>query len=503
MRKTVVFMMLLVMLSKVFGFGREMAIGFAFGASLSTDIYRAATAIPNVLVGGMMSAINNALIPYLNKASVEGKEYEFFRKVMSLVLLLSLFLLALVIVFAKPLSYLIVVNFPDEARYQTIYFMRLMSINMFFQIIVYTLTGYLQKNGRFYIAASSAIPMNISIISILVLFKGAGIMSLVIATILGYFLQMLWVFYPFLKVKFPFSLNFDLRDKYIKGFILMLIPVVLSQVSTQINGLVDQSLASGLEAGSISILSYAIKLESVFFSVLVVSYSSVLFSLQAKAAMSDDKTELFKITRDKFSGLMMLLIPVMVAMIYLALPITKVVYYRGEFNLEDVIKTSKVLMLYAPQIVSASISVILGNVFFSLQKSKIPMIATYVGVSVNIILDFILVQRFGIYGLAGATALASIMNALVILYFLKKLFVRHKVNIFSNSTYKYIVASLVMLGVLIIGNTVIKTNSDFIYLVIQTIFGASAYFLTLFLLRTSELVEARDTLIEKIKDFRR
>jgi len=161
--------------------------------------------------------------------------------------------------------------------------------------------------------------------------------------------------------------------------------------------------------------------------------------------------------------------PCAVGLIFLATPIVKVVY--GSEYLPAVLP----LMILSPLIIFNSVN-FFGTLFTAKEK---PEYTSFLGIFcaiLNIVLNYILIIRYGIIGAASATLLSRFVNVFALGYLSKKvLFISPELQ----SIYKPFVASIVMFAFLYI----IPRPSTIPIGIVEVVTAAVIYFATLFLIK--------------------
>lgn len=502
MKKTVIFLVIFSFISRISGFLREVFMAWRFGASIQTDTYIAALTVPVMVIGFVTVGLNNSLIPVLSAAEKKGQRETFFNRLLSVLVVIAIVIMILIIVLARPLNLLIVRGFTPEQIDRVIYYSRMMSVIALFQIISFAFMGYLQQNNRFYAAATASIPMNFgTIIGAILSPTSSSIIIMVIGTIFGYFLHLLWVLFPVIRLKFPFKFDFDLSDEHFKMVLLIIIPVMVTLSVGQINGIVNRALASSLEEGSISLLNFAQKVNGLFYQTIVVTLSTVLFTRQAKLSSDQDWKGIFNLTRDNLSNVMMIIVPLMLGVMFLSTELMQIIFQRGAFTAEDSIKGGMVLLFYSPTLIAMSTNEILSKMFFSLHQSKKPMIATLTNLSLNIILNLLVYKKYGINGLAAATTVATLIGILVLSLMARKQFRQEGVRFWTPSYLKYLIAGGMMIAVLL-GLKMVPQFRDLpvlIYTMLCGMIGAVVYFVGLYLTKTPEFLNALGIVRTRLK----
>lgn len=501
MKKTVSFVMIFLLLSKVTGLLRETAIASAFGATSLTDIYKSALIIPGVVMSFFTVGLHTSLIPVLSSAEKNGEREKFFSNFFTVMMLFSTLAFVLLFVFAKPLAHVFVPGFKGEKFDMTVFYTRMIAVIAPLQIMTYTLIAWLQQRERFYIAAFVAIPMNLIIILGAYLSRTEDLHLIVYATIAGYIAQFLWVLIPYLKTKPKLALKVHFRDQYIQMFWVMLLPILLTLTAGQINNLIDRALASGLADGTVANMDNVTKVAALFQSVLVLSISSVLFTRQSKLSSEKNHREIYLVTKQNLSVILLIMIPVTFGVMFLSKEIMMLLFMRGRYTYEAAVIGGWLLLCYSGVLVSRAVVEIFAKMFFSLQETKKPMLSTFITIGTNIVLNLILVRFWGAYGLAIATSIASVVGMLVITYQARKYFHTEKIRILSRSMVKYLVSGAVMFVVLLgLGRfTQLGEMTILPKVMLSAVIGMSLYFSILIGLKTEEVFEIWEKINRRLR----
>ncbi len=501
MKRTVFVMMILLFLSKITGFLRTISIASTFGAGYLSDVYYAAFMIPGLFTSIILSGLNTSLIPVLSSAEKDGNKDRTFNRFLSLGIVVSIAIVLFVIVFAGVILSLTHMGYPAEKQALAAHYTRIMSVVTGMQILTYIFVGYLQQSNRFYIVAAIAIPMNFIIIAATLLGPSDSIKWLVFASVIGYLSQLIWVSYPFLRERYPFRFEINLKDKYLPLFVSMVGPILLTTSVGQLNVVVDQMLASTLPEGQLTILSNASKINTLFQSVLIMSFTTIMFTQQSKLGLKEDKKQLLEITQKNLSMILLLIVPIILGVLFLSQEIFRVVFLRGKYTVADSFIGGNILFYYAFSLFGWSVNDVLGKFFYSTNESKKTVQPSLIIIACNIILNFILVRFMGVYGLALASSVAVFVGMMIFYRKAKVRFDRENVPIFSQSVPKYFMAGGVMYGVLALLRqyTGLGSMSDYPTLFLNMAIGATVYFLVLFALKTEELDLIKEIILRKLR----
>ncbi len=417
------------LLSRIFGFIRDVVIAWFFGAGLASDAFFVAFRIPNLLrrlfaEGSLSVAFIPVFTEYLTK---RGKD-DAFEMARSAIRLLSVLLVATAIagILLSPVIIRIIapgfVASPEKYSL-TVLLTRIMFPYIFFIGLVALCMGILNVLDHFAAPALAPVFLNISIIGSVFLIAphmADPVTGIAIGVLIGGFLQ-LALQVPFLiKKGFYFWEKANIYHPGLKKVGLLMLPTIFGAAVYQINILVGTLLASLLAQGSVSYLYYADRLVQFPLGIFAIATATaVLPSLSRQAAEKD-----LQAVRDTFSYAMRMVffitIPSMVGLIVLREPIVALLFKRGAFDSETTRLTAYALLYYSIGLWAFSAVRIVVSTFYALQDTRTPVRTAVVSVCANIILGVILMGPMGHGGLALSTSLASMLNLGLLVRVLRK-----------------------------------------------------------------------------------
>ena len=116
--------------------------------------------------------------------------------------------------------------------------------------------------------------------------------------------------------------------------------------------------------------------------------------------------------------MLMLNVPATIGLMVLAHPIVELILEHGKFTSKDTLATAMALMFYAPGLLGYSAVKIASPSFYALRDSRTPVIISMASVTLNLLLNLVLVTVMGYRGLALGTAISAMFNATVLLVLL-------------------------------------------------------------------------------------
>lgn len=446
--KSAFWLMVVTMLSKVLGFGREIILGYFYGTGMYSDVYIVSMNIPLVIFASIGTALITTFIPlYQEVLSDKGEEraLKFSNNIMSIVVILSIILGVFGYIFAEPLVKLFAMHYTGEKLILAVKFVRIMIGGVVFIGLSNLMTSYLQIQGNFTIPGMIGFPNNIIIITSIILSAVTGnIYILAIGTLIGMLSQFLFQVPFAIKKGYKFKPTIDFKDEYLKKMLWLVMPVLIGVAVNQINAMVDRSLASGLEDGVITALNNANRLNGFVMGMFIATLGAVIYPTLSKLSTENNKEKFAESVANSVNCVNLLVVPASVGAMILATPVVRLLFERGAFNDRSTMLTATALVFYSVGMVGFGLRDILGKVFYSLKDTKTPMINGMIAVVLNIVLNIALVKVMGHGGLALATSLSAIICIILLFISLKKKIGYYGQDKIRATFIKTLVASLVM-----------------------------------------------------------
>ncbi len=460
-----------------------------YGAGTATDSFFVAHTIPNIFLTIIGVSLSLIFIPIFIEISANNNEKAnmFASDIISKSFIIFLSLSLLGYILAPYIVKVMAPGFKENKFTLTVSLIRILLFTMPFISISSIISGLLQSMNRFFVPSLVNIPYNIVIIlGIIFLSHRYGIPVIAWFTLLASIIQIL-IQLPFLKNRFHFHYNLlKIGDKDFQQFLILLIPVIIGTAFQQVNIIIDRILASSLQEGSISAISYADRLIGLGISVIPMSIAIAIYPKLSKASVEKDYVYLRNVLARSILFIVMILAPFTFGTIILRKELVFTVFSRGAFDSRGLTLTSYALAFYVLGSIPFSIREIFIRVLFSLKKGKIPMINGLIGAGINIILNLIFIKFLGIGGLGLATSI----TALISIWMLQRKIKEYIGPIINRESImvigKILVASILMAFVLIANKDPLPHSTTTINLIFSLILGTSIYFACISLLRIDE-----------------
>lgn len=421
--KAVATIFVLSLLAKVVGFLKSIVQASFYGATFETDAFNVANGFVSNILYMLTMAISVAFVPlyiqYKNESNSldnDNKGKTFATRIISILFLLAVFATVCFIIIAPVIIHIIAPSYSGHIAQLTVKYFRVLVLGFAFSLVAHMYSNLLNAEKVYGFSAFSSVINSVVIISFAVCFQEKlGVWALVISVPVSYFIQ--WIVL-FLKGKnfASLSLKYGLRDDSVKKLIIQAAPVLLSQATVEINQVVDRALLTGINVGVLTSVSYAAVLYQFATTLISTPLSTVMFTEMSEAGAKSDFGRIKLILRSCYKFVFIICMPVVVSMFFCSFDIVKIVYGHGKFPLSALYQSSLALQMYGLCLLPVCIKSILNKAYYSLNDTRRPMVMGILEVIFKITLSVTLVKSFGIMGVVGSTAIASIALIIMMLY---------------------------------------------------------------------------------------
>ncbi|MFE1242850.1 murein biosynthesis integral membrane protein MurJ [Fictibacillus sp. NPDC058756] len=502
MKRTAIILMICTLFTKIIGFGRDVVLSYYYGISYISDAYLVSIIIPTTIVAFIATGLTTTFIPmYSNIIKEKGNLYadKYTNSLINFIIIICTFLFISVLLFAEYIIKLFASGFEGEVFNLAVHFTKISAFAMYFAVLIYLFSGYLNYHKDFVIPAIMGLPLNLTLIASIVISHNFNHDFLAIGMVVATFVQMLFLLLFIYKRGFRYKFYINIKDKYFKKTFLLSLPVILGVSVNQINVIVDRTMASQITIGGISALNYADRFNIFVQGIFVMSIVTVIYPYISKMASENNIGELKKFISKTLSIIILLVLPVIIGSMVLAKPMVKLLFGRGAFGEDAIIMTSDALFYYSIGMIGFALREILSRAFFSLQNTKTPMINAAISMMLNIVLNIILSKYMGINGLALATSISAIFCSILLFISLRKKIGPFGIKNVLITFFKVFFASLIMgLIILIVHNKLVFLN-EILLLIISIILGVLVYSFIIYFMNIKEIEIVKKLTLKKIK----
>ena len=444
-----------ILLSRVFGFLRDVVMASALGASYWSDIFFLANRLPNLFRNIFAEgAFTQAFMPSFVASSNKG--------VFSTAIFLrfSLFIIfgSLVVTFAPEyITKLLAMGWDSQRITDTA---PLTAINFWYLYLIFIVTfiaTLLQYKEHFVTTAMSTVLLNISMIIALMLFMKSDpktiAYALSVSVLIGGLLQVLVHVFVLYKLRLNRLLfgGWKYRKKREisnekKKFTTLFIPAVWGGSSLQINSFVGTILASFLITGSISYLAYAQRIFQLPLALFAIATATALFPSISKALKNKNEALAYANLEKGFWLLSFALGFATLGGMLLSEPIIYVLFERGEFDSFQTQNTATVLSMFMLGLLPLGLAKLFSLFLYATyRQGKAAKIAT-LSVLANIVASLLLMHPMGASGIALA---GSIGGWILFIFTVKEVGTQRFIHIIQSKMLAYLLLSLIGFGIIL------------------------------------------------------
>lgn len=442
-----------ILFSRVTGFGRDVLMTSALGASIWSDMFIVALKLPNLFRRIFAEgAFTQAFMP----SFIGSKHKGVFATAIFLRFMLFILGLSIAItLFPEPLTKLMAWGFNSDQIAQTGV---LTAINFWYLDLIFIvsfLAALLQYKNHFATTALSTIFLNLSMITALLFYikedPKAVAYALSFSVVIGGVLQVIAHLVAIKKLSlhrlliagWKYKKEKDVKEEE-KKFKSLFLPSILGNSAPQLAAFLDTFLATFLMAGSVSYLFYANRIFQLPLALIAIATATVLFPAISKALKNDNKTLAYENLTQAFWILAFLLGASTIGGYFLSEPIIWLLFERGEYSVAMSQETARVLQMYMMGLLPFGLAKLFSMYLFAAKKHlKAAKIAIY-GLIASSIMSLILMKPMGAMGLALA---GSIGGWVLFIFTVREVGVDKFKNIILSKKTIYFIASMIFFSI--------------------------------------------------------
>jgi putative peptidoglycan lipid II flippase len=420
--------------SRVLGMGREMVYARFMGDGWVASAFALAFTIPNLfrrLLGE--GALTAAFIPIFKEKEKTHGEIEMWRAANAVIS--GLVIAASVIIGLAMLGISLALSM-HQFSMETELMLRLLRV-MFPYMLLVCITaaciGMLNARGHFFIPAMGATMLNVVMIASVLFFAQRmaldlpkelrlpkQIFALAFGVLVAGFAQAAFQMPVLWREGFRYRWVSPWKNETVKLVVTRMIPGTIGVAAFQINVLLTQVIAFGVDKHTVASFNYAVRLMELPQGMFGISLATFLLPTLSALALDKNYPEFRKTLRHGISTLLFANLIAAILLIVLAEPIVRLLFERGAFTADSTQRASLALICLAPGLVAFSTVNILARAFFALGDTKTPMKISLACLTLNLLLAVALVVPLKQGGLGIANTITSVCNAGLLFFALNK-----------------------------------------------------------------------------------
>lgn len=384
-----------------------------FGASTEMDSFSFANSVVTFIFSFIIAGVTTVVIPcYVKKANRKNTD-SFLTFIFSCVAVVSV----LVLLLRTPIVSLIT-HRDTEFVHLSGNIMVVLLVSNLFSIFTSTTSAYFQYKEEYNIPKIITLVSQIVVVTLLVVLKDITIMQY--AVIFGggiVFNSFVDLFFA-LKSGWRYKPSFALKDPETKKLILTFAPVLFSTGVYQLSLMIDSSLASQLDTGKVTVLSYANQISSMINTLLV---SNLLIYFYPKLVKDIEQRKDQRSFWEKTYFFHAIICLVIAGYAVIGCEGVSLLFEHGKFDAKATYSVFTMSLIYISAQQISVVRDLIYRYFYAFGNTKTPSFNSVIATVANIVFSLVLVKFIGVYGIVVGTALSSVISlASIMIQFKKK-----------------------------------------------------------------------------------
>jgi putative peptidoglycan lipid II flippase len=400
---------------KVIAVVKELVVAAQFGTADELDAFLIALIIPSVIINIIADSFNAALIPtYIKVREQEGKSaaQELFSGAtiwsVGLLLATTFFLLLAAPIYLP----LITGGFSAEKVALTDRLLWMISPMILLTGINTVWGAILNAGERFALVALAPIATPAITMILLLTIKDWGIFNLSIGMVVGQLLEMVIVGKTLQKQGISLVPKWHGFDDNLKQVAGQYAPMIAGAFLMCSSGLVDRSMAAMLPSGSIAALGYGERVISLPITIATTALSTAVIPYFSQMVALDDWKGIRRSLNYYMGLIFAVTIPVAGIIILFSEQIVRLLLQRGSFTAENTQTVALIQACFALQIPFYIASVLAVRLNSAMRNNKVMMWGSAGNLIVNVGLNYLFMNWFGVAGIALSTSCVYIFSFL-------------------------------------------------------------------------------------------
>lgn len=420
----------LTMVSRIFGFARDMLLARVLGAGLAADAFQLAFTLPNTFRRLFAEgAFSVAFVPTYSRAlHGEGGEEaaaKFADDVLSVFLWVLLAFSAVMMIAMPGIVWLLARDFQEvPGKFEFAVFLSRVTFPYLALVsLVAMLSGLLNARSRFAPGAFAPVLLNIVLISGIVTgwwLRGRGgddrivAEALCVAVSVAGVVQLAYMWWAVRRAGLKLHWRLPKLTPEVRRLGVLILPATFGAGIYQVSQFVDTFFATSLAQGSLTLLKLADRLNQLPLGIVGIALGTAILPMLSRHIHSGDAAEAQRLQGNAFEIATLLTLPAAAALAICAPAFVTAFFVGGRFTDADGAIMAQIVAALVAGLPAYVIVKILNPGFFAREDMRTPVWTALAALIVNIAINLYVVEHYGIVGLAGATAASASLNCILL-----------------------------------------------------------------------------------------
>ncbi|WP_422062485.1 murein biosynthesis integral membrane protein MurJ [Sphingopyxis sp.] len=418
------------MVSRIFGFARDMLLARILGAGLAADAFQLAFTLPNTFRRLFAEgAFSVAFVPMYSRAlhgeGGEAAAAKFADDVLSVFLWVLLVFSAIMMIVMPGIVWILARDFQHvPGKFDFAVFLSRVTFPYLALIsLVAMLSGLLNARSRFAPGAFAPVLLNIVLIGGIVTgwwLRGPGgddrivAEALAAAVSIAGVVQLAYMWWAVRRAGLKLHWRLPKLTPEVRRLGTLILPATFGAGIYQISQFVDTFFATSLPQGSLTLLKLADRLNQLPLGIVGIALGTAILPMLSRHIHGGDSAEAQRLQANAFEIATLLTLPAAAALAICAPAFVTAFFVGGKFTDADGLIMAQIVVALIAGLPAYVIVKILNPGFFAREDTKTPVWTALASLTVNIAINLYVVERYGIVGLAAATAVSASINCILL-----------------------------------------------------------------------------------------
>ena len=415
----------LTLVSRLFGFARDILLARVLGAGGVADAWQLAFQLPNLFRRLFAEgAFASAFVPLFNRHMTEGEsEAKRFAGEVLAVLLPILVVFGAAMMLAMPWVLWAFANEDlrgDARTYELAVLMgRIAFPYLIFMSLATLVAAILNSLSRFAAAAAAPILLNICLLTALIwgalqpdgeATQAATGIGLAIAVSVSGALQLAWLYWFMRRAGFRIPRLTPQVTQRVKEMGVLIVPAVFGAGVYQISRFIDLAFIRGLPDGSLTYMAMADRWNQLPLGIIGIALGTAILPALSRYISRKEDDEAVRLQANAVELAMLLTLPCAVALFITGFAFVKAFMEGQAFTAEDARVTGMVTSALVVGLPAYVLVKVLTPNFFARADTRTPVYTAAASLVVTVGMNLLLVPMLGVVGLALAGAIGAWVN---------------------------------------------------------------------------------------------
>ena len=424
----------LTMVSRIFGFARDMLLARVLGAGLAADAFQLAFTLPNTFRRLFAEgAFSVAFVPMYSRVlhseesegGGEAAAAKFADDVLGVFLWVLLAFSAFAMIVMPGIVWLLAREYQTvPGKFELAVFLSRVTFPYLALVsMVAMLSGLLNARSRFAPGALVPVLLNIVLIGGILIgakLRGPGGDDRIVAIALSVSLtfagvvQLAYMGWAVRRAGLKLHIRLPKLTPEVRRLGMLILPATFGAGIYQVSQFVDTFFATSLPQGSLTLLKLADRLNQLPLGIVGIALGTAILPMLARHIHGGDAAEAQRLQTNAFEMATLLTLPAAAALAICAPAFTAAFFVGGKFTAADGAIMAHIVVALVAGLPAYVIVKILNPGFFAREDMRTPVWTAFASLLINIAINLYVVERYGIVGLAGATAVSASINCLLL-----------------------------------------------------------------------------------------